>query len=170
MMCTLSATKFPPFGQSLCCVHYPLTMGSPAVKNKSGEACILKGFVLFCCKLIENPWNFREEIEWTLFLILVQVVKLFWAIDKTFCANDWRINNARHTSVAEAAHLSVSWSIHHLSCMEGLRASREKSLWCQTSASMGSVTGCYSPLSSAHTHGCGSCQKSFSHFCVHPWC
>lgn len=110
------------------------------------------------------------EIEWTSFLILVQVVKLFWAIDKTICGNDWRINNARPTSVAEAAHLSMSWSIHHLSCMEGLCASREKSLWSQTRASMGSVTGCYSLLSSAHTHGCKSCQKSFSHSCMHPWC
>lgn len=54
----------------------------------------------------------------------------------------------------EEVYLCMSGSIHHLLLnVEELCASREKSLWCQTRTSMGSVTGCNSVLSSDHmTH------------------
>lgn len=46
-------------------------------------------------------------------------------------------------------YLSVSGRVHHLFLsIEGLCASREKTLQCQTRTSMGSMTGCNSVLSS----------------------
>lgn len=51
--------------------------------------------------------------------------------------------------MTEEVYLCMSGSIHHLFLsLEGLCASREKSLRCQTRTSMGSVTGCNSVLSS----------------------
>lgn len=53
----------------------------------------------------------------------------------------------------EEVYLSMSGSIHHLLSVEGLCASREKSLWWQNRASMNSVTGCGGVRSSDHmTH------------------
>lgn len=97
----------------------------------------------------------------------IQVVKLFWAIDEMLCGNDWRINNVKRIHMTEEVHLGMSWSIHHLFLsVEGLRASREKSLWCQTSASMDSVTGCSSILSSEHLNGYETWCKSWNASCM----
>lgn len=62
--------------------------------------------------------------------------------------------------MAEEVHLGMSGSIHHLFfSMEGLCASREKSLQCQTRTSMGSVTGCNSVLASNHIRGYDTSHK-----------
>lgn len=62
--------------------------------------------------------------------------------------------------MTEEVYLGMSGSIHHLFLsMEGLCASRENSLQCQTRTSMGSVTGCNSVLSSDRINGYDTSHK-----------
>lgn len=60
----------------------------------------------------------------------------------------------------EEFFLSVSGRVHHLFLsMEGLCASGEKTLQCQTRTSMGSMTGCNSVLSSDHINSYDTSHK-----------